>query len=302
MSASVSSVVASYLRYLERQNRAGAFSTDHLSMVRHYLKRFEEFVSPDKEIADCRQKNLSAWLAANETRWLSVCTQRNAVSAVLGCFRYAAEEDSDVINPFHVPRSLRGATAKPRRPATKDEYLQLFRHGSRPLRWALFFLRETGARTCEMREALWTDITIEERPCIVLYTHKTHRKTGKSRTIALNSVVHRFLIWLRKRSRSPHVFTNCDGGTWDRHTFARHLRRTAERIGLDDDVAERVTAYCLRHTFACDALDADFTTKQVADQLGHVDTKMVERVYGSHTRKNMPNLNRVADDIRRRRA
>ncbi len=303
MSHTVAQVSAAYLKHCERQNRHGAFSADHLSNTRRSLDRFLAHVGADKPALLLKQHDLSGWLDANEDRWKSYNTRRNAASAVIGAFKFAEDEELIDRCPFRTPRSLRGETGKPRRPATTGEYLSLFRAGSRPLRNALFFLRETGARTCEMRECLWTDITFGDQPCVTLFQHKTARKTGKSRVIALNAVVARFLLWVRRSARSsPHVFVNCDSGPWDRHTFARHLRRTAERIGLDDGVVERVTAYCLRHTYACAALTAGFTSKEVADQLGHVDTKMVERVYGSHTGRDVGYLTRIADSIRKRRA
>jgi len=300
MGATVSSITSAYLKFLERQHKSGSYSADHLSNVRRDLTRFAAFVGETKHVAECRQHDLSEWLAA-QTQWHSANTKRNSVSSVVGCFRWAEEEELIDRCPYRRPRALRGAIVKPRRPATEEEYLQLFRAGSRALKAALFFLRETGARTCEMREALWTDITVGNRPAIVLWRHKTHRRTGKGRVVALNSVIFRFLLWLKRHTRSTHIFVNAHNGPWDRHTFARHLRRTAERIGMDEGVIEKVTAYCLRHTYACAALTAGFTSKEVADQLGHSDTKMVEKVYGSHTAQDVKYLTRLADDIRSRR-
>lgn len=303
MSPTVAQVTAAYLKHCERQNRAGAFSTDHLKNTRGHLDKFVLFVGAAKAVDALKQHDLSAWLDKNEDRWKSVATRHNVVAAVIGAFRFAEEEELVDRCPFRTPRSLRGATVKPRRPATSDEYLTLFRAGSRCLKNALFFLRETGARTCEMREMLWTDITFGEHPCVTLFAHKTARKTGKSRTIALNRVVAKFLAWLgNQKGRREHVFVNSDRTPWTRFSFAKNLRRTAAKTGLDEGVVDKMTAYCLRHTFACAALTSGSTTKEVADQLGHVDTKMVERIYGSHTNRDMAYLNRVANSIRERRA
>lgn len=297
----VATTVAAYLRHLERQAKADKFSADHLSNIRRDLTRFEAFVGGAKLVHECRQHDLSSWVEENP-QWKSVCSQRNSCASVTGCFRWAEEEELIDRAPYRTPRAIRGATAKPRRPATTHEYLELIRHGSKQLREPLFFLRETGARTCEMREVIWTDITFGDQPCIVLFAHKTARKTGKGRTIALNKVVAKFLLWMQRSSRSEHVFVSTDGTPWDRSSFARHLRRTALRIGLDEGVIDRVSGYCLRHTFTVSALTSGFTSKEVADQLGHSDCKMVERVYGSHTVQNLAYLSRVADDIRQRRA
>jgi integrase len=297
---SIAAVVRAYLAHLERQTKAGAFSPDHLDNVRRDLTRFQAFVGGDKIVSACRQHDLTSWLTSNP-QWKSVSTRRNAIASVVSCFAFAEEEEMIDRCPYRRPRSLRNAVVEPRRPASVVEYLELFRNGSRPLRNALFFLWHTGARTCEMRAVRWDDIVFGAEPRIILFEHKTARKTGKPRIIALNAVVAKFLMWLKKRSKSQFVFVNCDGTPWDRHTFARHLRRTAERIGLDEGVEDRVSAYCLRHAYTCAALVAGLTTKQVADQLGHTDTTMVERVYGSHTTGDMRYLSNVADQIQKRR-
>lgn len=298
----VSDCVRNYLAHLDAMAAAGEYSHDHLANVRRDLANFESFTGNGaKDVGDLRQHDLTAWLS-RQTKWKSVYTKRNAVSAIVACFRYAEDEERIDRSPFRRPRALRGAKGKPRRPATAEEYLSLIRGGSRALRRALFFLWHTGARTCEMREATWADVTFGDCPRIVLFTHKTARKTGKSRMIALNVVAAKFLAWLKSRATSAYVFTNCDGSPWDRHTFARHLRRTAKRLGLDEGVNERVSGYCIRHSYTCAALTAGFTSKEVADQLGHVDTKMVERVYGSHTQQDVAYLSRLAENIRVKRA
>lgn len=299
--ATVASVVSAYLRHLERQKNQGKYSADHLSNVQRTLGRFAKYIGAEKDCAECRQHDLSEWLATT-AQGHAASTQTNACSAIIGCWRWAEEEDLIERCPYRRPRSLRGAISKPRRPATKEEYLKLRRGGSRSLRAALYFLYETGARTCEMREALWTDITIEARPVIALYVHKTARKTGRCRIVALNDAVLRVLMLMKRKSESCHIFVNSHGGPWDRHTFATHLRRAARRLGMDEGIVERVSGYCLRHSYACAALTAGFTSKEVADQLGHSDSRMVERVYGSHTKGDVSYLNRIADDIRRRRA
>lgn len=298
----VQSVVSAYLLHCERQNRAGAFSTDHLANVRRDLTRFATHIG-EKLVTNCKQHDLSSWLEANE-QWKSACTRQNAVAAVIGCFKWAEEEQLIDQCPYRRPRSLRGTIMKPRRPGTPAEYKALLRSGSRPLKQAMFFLWETGARTCEMRELLWTDIVFGHEPRIILVEHKTARKTGRTRVIALNPVIEKFLLWLKRRSTSKFVFVNNDGTPWERRAFAKHLRRVAQRIGLDKALAGdvgRVSAYCFRHTYCCALLAAGMTSKQVADQMGHVDTTMVERVYGSFTTKDMTYMSQNAAEARRLR-
>lgn len=299
--ATVGAIIKRYLFSLAGRVKASTFSADHLGNNRRDLANFEAFVGSDRDVSDCRQYDLTEWLASNPG-WKSVCTKRNALASVLACFRWAEEEEIIDRCPYRRPRALRGESDKPRRPAQLAEYLCLYRAGSKSLRRALFFLWHTGARTCEMRLLTWEDLRLDgQHPHIWLERHKTFRKTGKPRVIALDPVVAKFLRWLQKRSRGRFVFTNTYGGEWDRHTFARHLRRTAQRIGMDDGVAERISAYCLRHSYTCNALEGGATTKQVADLLGHSDTKMVERVYGSHTARHVDYLSRTVEAVRLKR-
>ena len=302
----VGAVVRLYLVNLELRVADRTFSVDHLATVTHNLGNFRSFVGPDRFVLDCRQYDLTGWLAANP-QWKSACTRRNAIGAVLGCFSWAEDEELIDRSPFRRPRALKGQTTKPRRPASYDEYRKLLGAGSIPLKRALFMLWRTGMRTCELRNLLWADVVLDgASPHIRLRVHKTMRSTMGSRYIALDRVVAKFLRWLRarpslRRRGQPFVFTNCDGNPWDRHTFARHLRRIAKRIGLDDGAGDRVSAYCLRHSYACNALEGGATSKEVADQLGHADTTMVERVYGSHTSKNLDYLSATAERIRKGR-
>jgi integrase len=189
------------------------------------------------------------------------------------------------------------------------------RNGTRSLRRALYALRKTGMRVCEMRCLTWDEVYPEgDTPHLALTRHKTFRITGKSRIVGLDPSTARFFRNLAREYErrcgcdcekcacdiSPHVFTNCRGTPWTRFAFARHLRRTAQAIGLDEGVERVVSGYCLRHMVTVDALKAGISTRQIADQLGN-SGDMIDRVYGSHTRQMVEHLSSVAETINRRR-
>lgn len=172
--------------------------------------------------------------------------------------------------------------------------------GSKPLRRALYFLHRSGCRPCEMREAEYEDI-LWDKSVVALYRHKTARTTGQARLIPLDAGTLRFLRNLRKRhpEGQEKIFLNSHGTVWDRHAFARHLRRTAKRIGLDDGVEERVSACCVRHLFTGEMVDLGFSDRQIADALGHADTRLVS--WYSHNRHKIESLRRTAQEMRRRK-
>jgi integrase len=301
----VPQVVDLFIANLVSRVATGDYTPQALGDATRDLLRFAaRYPQP---LEQCRQHDLTAWLNEN-TQWKATSTKKRIVSTLLGCFNWALDEELIDRNPYRNPRILRGVPNHIRRPAEAREYIALMQHTtSRPMRQALFVLRRTGMRTCEMRELRWDEVFLDAIvPHICKQKHKNRRRTGKPRLIGLDPATCAFLAAMRRnRMRMgilhPNVFLNCDGKPWDRHTFARHLRRTAERIGLDEGVLERVSGYCFRHTFTVDGLEGGANPKEIADHLGHSDTRMVETVYGSHVKDRLPHMGKIATDISRRR-
>src|SRR5207249_10514083 len=70
------------------------------------------------------------------------------------------------------------------------------------------------------------------------------------------------------------VFVSGAGTPIDAANFRRLVRDVARAAGLDD-----VVPYALRHIATSLLADAGVPTQYIADLLGHVDGRMVERVY-----------------------
>lgn len=66
----------------------------------------------------------------------------------------------------------------------------------------------------------------------------------------------------------------------DPNNFSRMFRQWCEKAHL-----ENASPHSTRHTYCTIALEAGTDTKTLADQLGHKDTRMIERVY-AHRRTN----------------
>lgn len=291
----VRGVVDLYIEHLRARNRAGELCDDGLAGAVFELRRFVSFFGHFL-ITDCRQHDLTRFFAMNP-QLRAVETKKRIVTTLIACFQWAEDEELIQRCPYRRPKALKRQKRKVRRAAEAWEYVTLMRFGSRPLRQALFGLRRTGMRTKEMRVVLWSDIDLGAAPHIRVATGKGARKIGLDPATA---------NWFRalkrnQRGMSDRPFTNCAGTSWDRHTFARHLRRYAERLGIDDGVSERVSAYCVRHTYVCDGIEGGVTTRRIADQVGHARTDMIDMVYGSHTRERIEHLGDVAQEILRKR-
>lgn len=300
---SVAEVVAARADELRLRAQAGSYSKQALQDAERDLRRFAA-VFGRQRMSECIQHDITRWLSLNP-QWKSNHTKRRVLATILGCFAWAEDEELIDRSPYRRPKKLK-LPIRPRRPAEWREYIRLMCGGKRELRRALFFIRRTGVRTCEMRELIWPDVDFEAGG-IVLDKHKTGDTAGEPRFVGLEPAVLRFLRNLYRRRRRQreagelHVFLNCYGTPWkDRQTFARHLRRTAKRLRLDEGVVDRVSAYCVRHTYTVDCLEGGMGERQVADLLGHKSTRMVSW-YGAQTRRRLPHLRKFAAEAIRHR-
>ncbi|HZZ80964.1 MAG TPA: site-specific integrase, partial [Gemmataceae bacterium] len=289
---SVREVVRMHLDNLRARLAADDFSAKALDNAERDLGKFVAMFG-EQSISACRQHDLTRFMNEHP-EWKAGNTKKRVIGTVVGCFTWAEEEEIIDRCPYRRPRALKRTASKVRRPAEPHEYVAIMRGATRVLQRPLYFMRRTGARTCETVDLLWMDCH-EDDACPHIYREKskTRRRTGKPRLIGLEPGVAAMLRRLRKK-KSPrptdHVFLNADGTPWDGHTFARHFRRVAQRLGLDDGASELFSPYCLRHRFTVDGLEGGSTAKEVADQLGHSDSRMVETVYGSHTRTRLKHI------------
>jgi integrase len=178
-----------------------------------------------------------------------------------------------------------------------------------PFRRALWFLWESGCRTCEMREMEWESVDWVDG-VIRLTKHKTAH-TGNVREIPLTDRALRLLRLMYKFRRpaaaSKHprtkrhpaknvIFLNSRGGAWTKRSFAKKFREFAGLAGIRDNI----TAYCLRHGFTVEALERGIGNKQIADMLGQASTRYVDW-YGRGSREKSAYLRDNAAKVHRRK-
>lgn len=285
-------------------------------------------VNGERGLGECSNDDLTRWLLVNP-QWKSDYSKDDALQAIVACYAWY-EDEYKVPSPFRRKR-LPEFVKKPRREARIEEYVALmgkrrrvgerWRVGSsRQLRRALWCLYNVqGVRPKSMRDLTWTEFFVWDEQegaarapdqvggewqggFIKTYKHKAVRKRKKPLIIALTPRQLRF-FWNLYRQRPPwpaNVFLNTDGKPWTRRAFAQHLRRTALRIGLDEGAEERVSAYCLRHTFATDADEAGLARADTAMLMGHGDEAMIREVYSKASSK-VRHVLRAAEEMERRR-
>ena len=74
-----------------------------------------------------------------------------------------------------------------------------------------------------------------------------------------------------------------DGTSWGRNHHAHHFKNTLKRAGIE----KTFTFHGLRHSFASRAIQEGASLMVVAEQLGHKDTRMVEKHYGHLSKRHV---------------
>jgi integrase len=131
---------------------------------------------------------------------------------------------------------------------------------------------ETGARYSELARCEVTDFNPDSGSLAIRKS-----KTGKARHIILTEEGSAFFrAHCAGRSGSELMFTHNGGNEWRKGHQTRPMKQACERAKLKPPIG----FHQLRHTWASLAVMAGMPLMVVARNLGHVDTKMVEKHYG----------------------
>ena len=150
--------------------------------------------------------------------------------------------------------------------------------------WVLFMLY-TGARPVETRKAKWEDVRLSENR-IILHSAKTDYG---DRSVPINPALRPYLT-----GGTGYIFTQPITGAPYSISSMYHMWQTFKRA-LDIDmgaktfrktiipetskVAEDLTPYCMRHTFATDLQTAGVPINVAKELMGHKSIAMTARIY-----------------------
>lgn len=102
---------------------------------------------------------------------------------------------------------------------------------------------------------------IDFRPGVIRLSRS---KSGKSREIPMNSVLHRVLREITRTTTSPYVFENTDPAKW--------LRKVCQTAGV-----RNFHWHDIRHTFASRLAMAGVPIRHVAELMGHSEIQTTMR-------------------------
>lgn len=107
--------------------------------------------------------------------------------------------------------------------------------------------------------------------------HVRISKSGKGRHVVLHDEgVELFVRLAVGRPGVELMLRKADGDRWGKSNQTRPMAEACERAGIEP----AANFHCLRHSYASHAIMAGAPLLVVAKNLGHADTRMVERHYG----------------------
>jgi integrase len=134
-----------------------------------------------------------------------------------------------------------------------------------------------GVRRCELIRMEWTDVNLARRVVTIRGARKNPAKSERRRSVPLPTPLLAFLG--EKERTCSRVFTNSEGRPWTATALQSALRRFRKvggaKLGFEFDFQT------LRRTYGSILFQEDFTLDQIAEYLGHSDTKTTRRWYAA---------------------
>lgn len=107
-----------------------------------------------------------------------------------------------------------------------------------------------------------------------IFIEKTKSGRPRAATLTAEGQVH-FDSLVRGRGADEPMFVRSDGRPWGKDHYDRQLKEACKRAGIRPPISFHI----LRHTYASHAAMAGIQLIVIAKQLGHADTRMVEKHY-----------------------
>jgi len=151
---------------------------------------------------------------------------------------------------------------------------------NRDERLYMALLAYTGMRPEEIRGIAWEELNLEEQfgtiRKAVTYpgNNKAHIGKPKSKRSGRTILLPKPLVDILLPERQPCGFVCGGAEPWGYTKAARVSNAAFEKLGID-----QYTDYDFRSTFGTQLKEMGMTSAQVADVMGHADTRMVETVY-----------------------
>jgi integrase len=282
----VATAFEQYVKYLEDEGRAQAAIEAGYRGRLHILPLFG-----NHKVAGLTPQQLRAWLAQlarklakGRTDEKSVRQSRNSANRILNTFRAALnhafrENEADIpsnaawssgrVKPF---RNVDMARV---RYLSVQEAQRLINACAPDFRNLVRAALLTGARYSELCRLHVRDCDVDSGTLSI-----GRSKSGKSRRVYLNAEGEQFFSQLcAGRGGNDAMLTTQSGEAWKRGEQRNSMLAAVERARI----VPSISFHGLRHTYCSLSLMNGVPMQVIAGNLGHSDTRMVERHYGHLT-------------------
>jgi integrase len=263
-------VVDLFLDHSERHNERATYL-----WYKHFLQSFASLYGRTAA-AELKPIHVTRWLDAHDWRG----GRRNAVIAVKRAFNWADKQGVLSPNPLrNVEKPPAGRRTRIVTPEERAEILAAVK--DRNFREFLTGLYLTGCRPSEVARVTAANVNLD-LGVWVFDEHKTGKKTGKPRVIYLcPEMVEMSRRLVAERPEGPLFPSYKLGRPFTKNAIRTRFRRLRAKLPH----LKGVVCYSLRHSYATEALERGVGIAQVAELLGHVDTRMVSQHYGHLSQK-----------------
>lgn len=244
----------------------------------------------DGPVSKLQKRHVEAWLGSHPV-W-SQSTQRQAITCVKRVLNWGFEQGYIAEIPRGIRSLKRPAMARREAVVEPNQHQQLMDTTDEPFRQFLFAMRETGARPGEIRIVTAEQVDLD-RGVWILAEHKTRKKTDKPRLIYLTQAMVDLSRELMQQAPAGPLFRNSKGKPWSANAVRCRMRRLREKLSLPAGTV----AYSYRHTYATDGLIQGVPIADMAELLGHSDTKMISDHY-SHLNQRIDHMRNAAGKAR----
>lgn len=251
------------------------FVKDNRAPLTHqwYVDQLKWFCRSKGSLAmeDLRARDVTEWLA---TKTWGQNMRRAAIAAVKRLSRWARREGhiaTDHLADLEKPSEVSRRTI----PQTLDVARVLEEAGAQgqPFLDLIVTIWETGCRASEAYRVKASEVNLEAGTWTM--KGKTTGRTGKDRVVYLGPRSLEICRRLCVEHPTGPIFRKQDGSEWRRQNASHHMRKVRKRLGIGPEM----TQVGMRHLFVTDGLTNGVPIATVAELVGHVDTKMVSRVY-----------------------
>ena len=200
----------------------------------------------------------------------------STINTLLGCvqrfYGHLIREEQVAVSPVRAQHYLQEPEPLPR--ALSDEQVSRFLAGIEPVldRAVFLLLLRSGRRLGEVVALELGDVELEAHQLFIRHGHKNRRGRVVYFSADAGQALQR---WLEDRwsPQTPKLFHNREGRSLNHRWVQRHFRASAARAGLE----RHLTVHSLRHTFACQLLNAGVDLVTLQELLGHDSILMTQR-------------------------